>query len=231
MSKVFTFWECPMPSYISLCMKTWKVRPIILSYENLDEWTNLPFDKLKTFTLPQISDAVRAHVLRDNVGSYWLDTDTIFLNDKLIDENVIGDPVKRTHSTGVSHSTEESIHFFKAWAEYQDRVIADPNHSKHWSVLVNMFTDTYVPYHRDVKIYDISICRPELYLISGGTNSSRYKEFYFGKERSYSLLDINPNADFLVLHNSWTPAWYKQLSESEVLQHTCTLSNILREMV
>ena len=94
-----------------------------------------------------------------------------------------------------------------------------------------MFTDTYVPYHRDVKIYDISICRPELYMILDGTSSSKYKEFYFGEERSYSLLDIKPNTDFLVLHNSWTPAWYKQLSESEVLQHKCTLSNILREMV
>lgn len=227
---IFTFWEGTMLDYIKLCMKTWKVSPIILNFQNLNDWTNLPVDKLKTFTLPQVSDAVRAHVLRDHVGSYWLDTDTIFLTDKLIDENVIGDPVARTHSTGVSHSTKESIEFFKAWSEYQDKVIDNPNHSKHWSVLVNMFTDTYVPYHKEVKIYDISICRPELYMIPSGSSSSKYREFYFGK-KNYTLSDIKQNTDFLVLHNSWTLDWYKSLSETEVLQTNCTLSNILKELL
>ena len=229
METVFTFWEGPMPDYIKLCMKTWTINPIILNYKNLNDWTDLPISKLKTFTLPQISDAVRAHVLRDHVGSYWLDTDTIFLNDKLIDENIIGDPVTRTHSTGVSHSTPDTIEFFKEWSDYQDKVINNPKHSNHWSVLVNMFTDTYVPDHKEVKIYDISVCRPELYIINSGSSSSKYKEFYFDTKHSYKLSDIKPDTDFLVLHNSWTPAWYKQLSESEVLQHGCTLSNILKE--
>lgn len=226
---IFTFWEGQMPDYIKLCMKTWKFRPIVLNYRNLNDWTNLPVDKLKTFTLPQVSDAVRAHVLRDHIGSYWLDTDTIFLNDTLPKENVIGDPIARTHSTGVSHSTKESIDFFTAWAEYQDNVIANPNHSKHWSVLVNMFTDTYVPNHKEVTIYDISICRPELYMIPSGSSSFKYKEFYFGNHKSYSISDLRDRTDFLVLHNSWTPAWYKQLDTNSVLSYNCTLSNILKE--
>lgn len=228
---IFTFWEGTMPDYIKLCMKTWKVSPIILNFQNLNDWTNLPVDKLKTFTLPQISDAVRAHVLRDHVGSYWLDTDTIFLTDTLMKETVIGNPIYRTHSTGVSHSTEETIDFFKSWAEYQDEVIADPRHSTHWSVLVNMFTDTYVANHKEVTIYDISICRPELYMIPSGSSRHKYTEFYFNPKKSYNISDIHKDTDFLVLHNSWTPDSYKKLSESKILKSNLTLSNILRELL
>lgn len=225
---IFTFWEGEMPEYVKLCMDTWKFNFTVLNFDNICNYTDLKVtNNLKSFSLPQISDAVRAHILRDHVDSYWLDADTIMLTDKLPAENVIGDPVKRTHSTGVSHSTGESMGFFRAWASYQDRTIADKNHPNHWSVLVNMFTDTYVPNHLEVKIYDITKCRPELLMVEFGTSSKKYKEFYFDK--SYHLSDL-PETDFLVLHNSWTPKWYKGLSKQEILNQNCTMSNILREV-
>ena len=42
----------------------------------------------------------------------------------------------------------------------------------------------------------------------------KYQTFYF--ERDYHLSDIQPT-DLLMLHNSWTPEWYKKLSLDEVL--------------
>ena len=53
----------------------------------------------------------------------------------------------------------------------------------------------------------------------------KYHRFYF--QKSYNLVDIM-QTDMLMLHNSWTPGWYKQMSEDEVLKHGCTMSNMIR---
>ena len=54
----------------------------------------------------------------------------------------------------------------------------------------------------------------------------KYRRFYF--EEHNTLADIRPT-DLLMLHNSWTPEWYKSLPERKVLDANCTMSNILRE--
>ena len=225
--KVFTFWEGPMPDYIKLCLKTWKFDYTMLNFNNLSEYTTIDIPRLKTFPLPQVSDAVRAHVLRDN-GGYWLDADTIINTGKLPKENIIGNPETRTHSTGVCHYTEDAKDFFEKWAEYQDKTIANSNHSTHWSVLVNMFTDDYVKDHNEVTIVNIENYRPELKMIQRGESREKYINFYFGS--SFHLKNIPPT-DMFVLHNSWTPKWYTYINDAQVLNSYCTLSNILREIL
>ena len=72
---VYTFWEGEMPDYIKLCMYTWHFPVTILNYDNLNNYTDLQItSQLERFTLPQIADCVRVHVLRDQ-GGYWLDAD------------------------------------------------------------------------------------------------------------------------------------------------------------
>lgn len=222
---IYTFWEGPMPDYIQMCLETWKMPHTVLNYSNLQEYTTINMEGLKSFTLPQQSDAVRAHVLRDN-GGWWLDSDTILLTEELPKENVIGDLVTRAHSTGLCHWTKDAEQFFKDWAEYQDRVIADPDHSRSWRVLVNMFTDEYVQGHKEITIYPYEKCRPELWKVSHGDSQKRYEDFYFWQ--SCRLADMGETSIF-VLHNSWTPAWYKALKRSDILEHGCTMSNILRD--
>ena len=56
----------------------------------------------------------------------------------------------------------------------------------------------------------------------------KYRRFYF--EEHHTLADIRPT-DLLMLHNSWTPEWYKNLLELDALNTSCTLSNILREVL
>lgn len=231
---VFTFWEGPMPSYIQLCMMTWKfpyANLIILNYSNLKDYTNITdesLQKLNKFTLPQIADYVRVHVLRDQTG-YWLDADTIMVTNELPTTNMIGDPKLRTQTIGYLHSDEPYSELFMKWAEYQDHVINNPNSSpKLWSIMGNSFTDNYVRTHGEVSICSVDNCWAETYMIPGNMpRIDKYKRLYFGE--TFKLGDLRPT-NMLMLHNSWTPNWYKQLSVNDVIVQNCTMSNILREL-
>ena len=163
--KVFTFWEGEMPTYIRLCMDTWQLPAIVLNYNNLNEYTDLQVNSLLTrFTLPQIADCVRVHVLRDQ-GGYWLDADTIMLSNKLPTANMIGDPALRTNTIGYLYTTPHSD-MFTEWARYQDAVISNLNSPYIWSIMGNSFTDEYVKKHNDISICSVNNCWPEIYMIN-----------------------------------------------------------------
>lgn len=222
---VFTFWEGQMPGYIKLCMDTWKVPFTVLNYDNLHNYTDLNIEPVKRFTLPQIADVVRVHVLRDN-GGYWLDADTIMLSDKLPDTDLVGYPENRTSSAGLLYSEPHSEMFCR-WAEYQDKIVNGWETPTFWATFVNSFSDTYTQEHHEVRIHPIEDFWPETYMVTDNIPRwQKYKQFYF--EERYSLADIRPT-DLLMLHNSWTPEWYKDMPTCKVLDANCTLSNVLRE--
>lgn len=224
---IFTFWEGPMPAYIKLCMETWKLPYTLLNYDNLGQYTEFDINRAKRFTLPQIADCVRVHVLRDN-GGYWLDADTIMISGKLPDTDMVGDPEQRTNSIGLLWSEPDS-HMFTEWAKFQDEIINGWDTSPYWATMGNAFTDDYVKRHTQVRIYPIADYWPEVYMVEGDIPRwQKYRRFYF--EERYSLDDIRPT-DLLMLHNSWTPEWYKTLPECKVLDANCTMSNILREVL
>ena len=206
-------------------MESWRFDFVELNYNNLHQYTDLPVEKLKRFALMQIADCVRVHVLRDN-GGYWLDADTIVL-DGLPSETVLGDPDKRTNTIGFLH-TEANTDMFTKWAAYQDRIINGHDTPILWSVMGNDFTDGYLKEHREISIGNIADRWAEVYMVQGNMpRLEKYRQFYFRESRH--LADIK-QTDMLMLHNSWTPEWYKQLSEEEVLNQDCTLSNILNEI-
>ena len=230
MPNIFTFWEGPMPAYIKLCMQTWHFEFEILNFSNLHKYTDIQIDaRLKRFTLPQIADVVRVHVLRDN-GGYWLDADTIMVCpfDKLPTETIMGNPYTRSNTIGYLHAERPHMDFFEQWAAYQDKVLADPHALLNWDVMGNAFTDWYVKNHPEVTIADVSPCWPETYMIDGAmSRREKYVELYF--KRNNGLLDLKPT-DMLMLHNSWTPDWYKHMYTAAVLSQCCTLSHILQEI-
>lgn len=218
---IYTFWEGVMPAYIKLCLETWTMPYVILNYSNLHNYTDfVVIPKLKQYTLPQIADCIRVHVLRDQ-GGYWLDADTIILGD-LPKENITGEPETRSNSIGLLH-TEKGSDMFIKWAEFQDEILKG-NYPNRWDLFGNAFTDGYVKTHNDITIHNITDYQPER-LIIGNTRSEKYINYYF--KSNYHLKDIK--CDLLMLHNSWTPNWYKKLTEDEVLSQNCTMSNILRE--
>lgn len=226
---VFTFWEGKMPPYIELCMQTWKFDYILLNYDNLHRYTDFKItDSMKKrFTLPQIADCVRVHVLRDN-GGYWLDTDTIMLSDELPKENMIGYPETRNATIGFLH-TEKCSDMYNDWAWHQEQVINDEHFLITWDVVGNYFVDKYIQTHNNITIADVTNCWVETYMIPGNINRHRkYNMLYF--ENNYKLSDLRPT-NMLMLHNSWTPDYYKRLSKSSILDKDCTMSNILREVL
>lgn len=225
--KIFTFWEGNKPSYIDLCMETWKRPYILLNYKNLNDYTDLPIDKIKRFSLPQIADIVRVHVLRDH-GGYWLDTDTIMISGNLPKENMIGDPEKRSNTIGLLY-TEANTEMYKEWALFQDKIINSKDTPKHWSTMGNDFTNSYVKEHPEISIHQVTEYWPETYMITKDVGRwEKYREFYF---KSNFKLENLKYKDLLMLHNSWTPQEYKNLSKEEVLKNNCTLSNILRSVL
>ena len=214
-----------MPGYIKLCMDTWKVPYIVLNYKNLHEYTDIDIEPLKRFTLPQIADCVRVHVLRDN-GGYWLDADTIMISGKLPDTDMVGYPETRQNSIGLLH-TEPHSDMFTEWAAFQDEIIHGYDASPYWALMGNAFTDDYVKRHEDVRIHLIEDYCPEVYMVKDDIPRwQKYRRFYF--EERNTLSDIRPT-DLLMLHNSWTPEWYRNVPEGKVLDANCTMSNILRE--
>jgi len=224
METLYTFWEGKKPAYIDLCMQTWKIPYVVLNYENLREYTDLSLDKLRKFPLQQVADIVRVHVLRDN-GGYWLDADTILLDDRLPDSDILGNNNTRLNTIGFLH-TQAGSDMFTEWASFQDHVMSQEKPIVKWYTFGNAFTDNYYKEHSDIFIGDIT-----KYWVESGvpqdTPRKRYVTFYF--DNNYSLQGIH--TDMLMLHNSWTPDWYKQLSHEGVLQKNCTLSNILRGLL
>ena len=228
--RVFTFWEGKMPPYIRMCMRTWKFDYTILDYNNLHLYTDLPVDdRLKRFSLPKIADCVRVHVLRDN-GGYWLDADTIMIGKELPKENMIGHPDTRGNTIGFLH-TEPHTDMYERWASHQDCVIKTSllDSNTGWNVMGNAFTDDYLPRHPEITIADVTNCWPETYMIQGRYSRwHKYEEFYF--LHNYDLSSLH-KTNMLMLHNSWTPQWYKDLSEEDVFKQECTLSNILDQLL
>ena len=227
--KVFTFWEGEKPAYIDLCMSTWKFPYVVLTYDNINEYTDISVDdKLKRFPLPMIADVVRAHVLRDQ-GGYWLDTDTVMISDELPTDNIKGYPVTRDHTWGYLYAEQPNMDFYDGWARYQDHIIEDFTGFPEWSLLSKDFTDPYIKSETNLRISPIDTSWPETYMIVDDIpRYEKYRQLYFGT--SYQLSDLR-KTDMLMLHNSWTPEWYKKLSKREALQQTCTLSNILRDLL
>ena len=219
-----------MPEYIKLCMRTWKFDYTVLNYNNLSDYTDLQItDRLKQFSLPKIADVVRVHVLRDN-GGYWLDSDTIMIGDRLPTENMIGFPETRGNTIGFLH-TEPHSKMYEEWAHYQDTVISNIDSVQDsWKIVGNAFTDQYVKDHPEITISDVTNAWPETYMIplNSVNRRAKYEMFYF--KRDYKLSDLRPT-NMLILHNSWTPDWYKVLDESKIMEQKCTLSNIFREVL
>lgn len=227
MQMIFTFWEGKMPDYIRMCLETWKLPYTMLNYDNLREYTDYDIEGAKRFTLPQIADAVRVHVLRDH-GGYWLDADTIMIGDELPEETIMGNPIIRLNTIGFLHAEKPHENMFEEWAAYQDKVIADLSYDCRWDVLGNRYTDCYLFEHREVPIANVSNRWAETYMIPDCTRLYAYHEFYFNDK--YHLSDLR-ETDMLMLHNSWTPDWYKKLTREQVLESNCTMSNVLREVL
>lgn len=62
------------------------------------------------------------------------------------------------------------------------------------------------------------------------TPQEQYHQFWF--DECLGIEDVFKDDQLLIgLHNSWTPSWYKELSEKEALEHPCLLSKTLKHIL
>jgi len=80
-------------------------------------------------------------------------------------------------------------------------------------------------YPEEVKIIDRREVMPELALDANSIDT--YLKFYFLQNKH--LKDIETN--MMLLHNSWTPDFFKKLDRDEFLKIDCTMSNVLCEIL
>ncbi len=68
------------------------------------------------------------------------------------------------------------------------------------------------------------------YGTSGADHIADYRKFWFEEKLDVRYV-LHPKQYLIGLHNSWTPEWYKALSEKEVLENDCLLSKTLRHVL
>ena len=131
------------------------------------------------------------------------------LREKLPQTNLIGYPNRRDATIGFLYAEKPKMPFYMEWCNYQDEIVNEPLWSREWNCMGNSFTDQYLREHKNISIGFIILRWPETYVIDGDISRyDKYRKFYF--DSTYTLAeDLIP--DILMLHNSWTPEWYKKL--------------------
>ena len=233
-SCIYTFWAGVMPDYLKMCLRTWKFPYILLNYDNIEQYIGKLPDKLLQLTLPKIADYIRVHLLT-KYGGYWLDVDTVMLTNSLPNVNVMGYPDSRAHTIGFLYTAPQSD-MYQKWSAYQDKIVQDlpimnTGDTTSWNIMGNAFTDKYVAEHKNITIGDIKTYWPETYMIPGDApRREKYIKFHFESAYSLESLDCQlPN--MIMLHNSWTPHWYKSLDSDAILRSNVTLSNIFKSIL
>ena len=245
-----------IPPYIKLCMNTWKkflpeYKIILLDYTNLDEWLGFEyFDNYlyKNFSLPKQADAIRVAILNKH-GGIWLDADTILTSENI--RNIFNQNADCTiidlHLACII--ANKNSKFLKCWLRAIKRnlilhkyLCCFNNFLSHiisvntiamldnWSIFGNSIINNLYQNFKSKEF--ISLSGNELFALPENNffkNSiekyNNYLNFYF--KNDYSDYVLQNTKGIILLHNSWTPKEYQNISETEFLEQNNTLSRIL----
>lgn len=241
---VYTFWEPRenIPLYLRLCMKTWKkflpdATIVVLNYKNLGEFIDLRELDPNLFSLPlqQISDVIRVALLAKH-GGVWLDIDTIILNSNA-QKYFLPDKKHRMIFFGVAGkgcytgfiNAPPATMCLRLWHEFNREILWNLKTKSLFNpeMFGNDFINDYTKnYPDELKIFDNLLVMPES-PTDGVSTKEFYVNYYFAENRR--LADIN--AEMLLLHNSWTPKFFKQLSPQDFFRVDCTMTNVLAEVL
>ena len=233
---IFTFWEPKdkLPYYLKLCFNTWnKIQNsnlILLDYSNLKDYIDIDeifssnFYKL---SLPMQADCIRVALL-EKYGGLWLDLDTIILSDisDLFNHKLtmIIDKKPSPH-LALIHTVKPNNFILKKWLEEIKVKLIDFK-NVNWdyvgnSIINKYFNDQYLDYFNLLDRDEYNIF-PELEY-KGSSNYEKYINFWFNDN---NISDIKSQY-IIMLHNSWTPEYYKKLDKSNFSKQTHLLSKYL----
>ena len=265
--KLFTFWEPKekIPGYLKLCIKTWKkflfdYQIIILDYKLVKKLLGkILFDSIicKEMPLAVQSDAIRVALL-DKYGGFWIDSDIIFLNKKIVEQipnyelMMPREEKTKHHFIGMIYSIKDSIiihewlmkiiYKVKRYKEfvlknkYSNKIKKKKNRFYSLNYLGNYIIDPILNNKTNNKFlffdsneYNIF---PERNFFSNNSLQyyiDAYRNFYFSK--GDPKLIIKQSKGLIYLHNSWTPSQYKKMSERQFLKQDVLLSKLLAEIL
>ncbi len=233
-----------MPFYLRLCMETWKkflphATIIVLDYKNLGEFLDvrelgLNLFSDRRFVYMHVTDALRVALLAKR-GGVWLDLDTVILNrdaekyflpDAKHRTVMFGDPDGKGCYTAFIN-TPPAAFCMGLWREFNLEKLWNLNAATavEWDFFSNAFINDYARrFPAEIKILDNRRVMPEI--PSGVVSTAEdYVNYYF--LQNFHLADVK--AELLLLHNSWTPHFFKELSQKDFFRLDCTLVNVLAE--
>lgn len=212
----------------------------------------------KDMTLPIQADAIRVALLR-KYGGIWLDADTIILHNKFLkrisdyDLAMIGDTQKQTQHIAFIYAKTCSDIIEKWYKKICKRVFLFRLFNKckilrnifrhtntvlhNWDVLGNGILDDLVNKSTDASAF-LRLDKMKLgslpeYTIATPDKAPNilYNEFWFGHNNK--TFDDVKNICFggiILLHNSWTPDKYKQMTKNEFLDSNILLARVLKNL-
>lgn len=213
---------------------------VVLDYKNIGEFLDVRELGLNLFSgklmLMHIADAIRVALLAKH-GGIWLDADTIVLSPNA-EKYFQPDEKHRTVIFGnlknkICHiafiNTPPNAVCMNLWREFIKEKIWNlkPSTPVNWDFFGNTFINDYAKkYPHEIEIIDHVEVTPEINTpFMPDNRQNAYIDFFFRK--NLHLADIK--ADMMLLHNSWTPAAFKQLSPGDFFRIDCTMTNVLAE--
>ncbi len=258
--RIFTFWEPKenIPSYLELCLESWKkflpdYEIVILDYSTLNDWLGKDyFDRrfYTNFSLAVQSDAIRCAILK-KYGGIWMDVDTIVTSTDVKDifETDSGFSLIYPHICLLIARTDSEIlnkweKRIKKRIEFANKALKSKLLLKYvypklykrvtnWSYLGNDILNKLIRRH---ETYCLKLNRDELCAMPEFKHAKSlkhpikiYSDFYF--KNNYSKFAFENNSGVILLHNSWTPYKYKNMSKEEFLKTDNTLANIFLKVL
>jgi len=247
---IFTFWEPQdkLHPYINLCIKTWEknlpdYKIIILNYLNMFDYVSkdiYDFSLLTKLRFMLQKDALQAAVLY-KFGGIFMDADTIILKDitPIVDEMRYNELLTFSKQLAFMISKPHTPVLGLWMKDIQKRIKSlegkeNINKTK-WNFLGNIILNRLIDESSNKKIKILDKRKygfmPEFMNENQNNtmedNVKQYVNFWFGKDTDMKDVFFK-NQRIIALHNSWTPEWYKRLSEKEVLENDCLLSRTLK---
>lgn len=228
---------------------------IILGYDDLNTWLGYDFyDEYlyNNFSLDKQSDAIRVALLY-KYGGIWMDADTIVTSEKI--NEIINQKEEVTFiSLHVGFIVaKKRAKLLKLWLKNIKKRIFLHKLYKSFSRFCKFFYPLMLkgqmsgigyfgngiicPIVSSLKKHEvISLNRlkyfalPEHNFYNDGNAdwhcTKKYWDFYFNND--FSTFIYENEKGIIMLHNSWTPDKYKNMSEEEFLKQDCTLSKVLK---
>lgn len=233
---------------------------VILDYSNLDTWLGKDFYPkflYNHFSLPIQADAIRCAVLK-KYGGIWLDVDTVITSEKvksllekdsqfvLLNKHIAfivaqkDAKVLKVWQKGIFKSLKIARLFYNdttpRWVKYILKTLF-AKHFSGWDCLGNRILKRVLRTKNQKIFYKIIASEidalPEISFMKSQENPlplpQNYARFYF--ENDFSADVLKNTQGIILLHNSWTPKKYSEMSEQEFLSCKTTLALVIKNLL